>query len=84
MSRKDKKDELDTETTFAEMNLESFKWYDPSKKKPSREKKVAHRIKGKEYRRMVRAAFAAFLPYFAIFILSMGVIVALGYLWLSC
>ena len=33
MKDKEKLEELDTETTFADMNVEGFKWYDPAKKK---------------------------------------------------
>lgn len=83
MPRKNKKDDLDTETTFADMNVEGFKWYNSSKKKDDGEKIVPQKISRKEYWRMVRGAFAAFLPYFAIFILLMGGVVALMYLWLS-
>ena len=39
MSRKNKDDELDTQTTFADMNIEGFKWYDPSKKQKGKLKK---------------------------------------------
>ena len=41
MSRKNKKDNgLDTETTIVDMNVEGFKWYNPTvkkQKKPSDE-----------------------------------------------
>ena len=84
MSRKNKKDDdLDTETTFADMNIEGFKWYDPSKKKNPNEKRVRQKISRREYWRMVRGAFAAFLPYFAIFMLCMGIVIVIAYLWLS-
>lgn len=84
MSRKNKKDDdLDTTTTFADMNVEGFKWYDPSAKKDDGENKVRHKIPRKEYWRMVRGAFAAFLPIFLFFLIGMGVIIALFYLWLS-
>lgn len=82
MPRKNKKDDgLDTETTFADMNVEGFRWYDPNRKRE--DKKVKRKVSRKEYWRMVRAAYAAFLPYFAIFLVAMGVIVGLAYLWLS-
>ena len=44
MSRKNKDDELDTQTTFADMNIEGFKWYDPSKKQKGKLKKVRKKV----------------------------------------
>ena len=77
MPRKNKKqDDLDTTTTFADMNIEGFKWYDPSHK-------VRQKISRREYWRMVRGAFAAFLPWLAIFLIGMGIVIALAYLWLG-
>lgn len=64
------------------MNIEGFRWYDPSKKNKS-ENSVGHKVSRREYWRMVGGAFAAFLPFFFIFIASMGVVVVLAYLWLS-
>lgn len=82
MKRKKKDDDLDMQTSFADMNVDGFKWYNPSaKKKP--DGKVRHSISRKEYWQMVRGAFAAILPYFAIFLLAMGITIALVYLWLS-
>lgn len=85
MPRKNKKkDDLDTTTTFADMNVEGFRWYDPSQKKDDGgEKKVRHKITRREYWRMVRGALAAFLPWLAIFLIAMGIVIALAYLWLS-
>ena len=81
MSRKnDKDDDLDTETTFANMIVEGFRWYDPSRKNGKRQKTKVSR---KEYRQMVRGAFAAFMPYFMIFLLSIAIVGVLLYLWLS-
>lgn len=84
MSQKNKKDDdLDTETTFADMNVEGFRWYDPTKKNNDGNKTVRPKISRKEYWRMVRGAFAAIAPYFLIFLLSFGVVIALAYVWLS-
>lgn len=84
MSRKNKRDDdLDTETTFCDMNVEGFRWYDPSKKREKGEKTVRHKISRKEYWQMVRSAFAAFLPFFIFFLLGMGVVVLLIYIWLT-
>ena len=80
MSRKSDRDDLDTETTFANMNVEGFRWYDPSRKNGKREKRKVDR---KEYRQMVRGAFAGILPFFLIFLASVGVVGLLMYLWLS-
>ena len=81
MSRKNKDDDLDMETTFADMNVEGFRWYSPKRKDEG--KKVKHTISRKEYWRMVRGAYLAILPYLAIFVLAMGVVIALAYLWLK-
>ncbi|MDE5721821.1 MAG: hypothetical protein K2I30_03670 [Clostridia bacterium] len=84
MSRKNRKDDdLDIETTFADMNIDGFRWYDPSRKKNNGEKRVRHKISRKEYWQMVRGAFAAYAPFFVIVILALGAMVALAYLWLS-
>ena len=84
MPRKNKKqDDLDTTTTFADMNIEGFKWYDPSKKQKGKLKKVRKKVEKDEYRDMVRGAFAAILPYVFIFLLSVGIVGALLYLWLT-
>ena len=82
MSRKnDKDDDLDTETTFANMNVEGFRWYDPTRKNGKRQK--VQKVSRKEYWQMVRGAFAAFMPYFMIFLLSIAIVGVLLYLWLS-
>lgn len=78
------KPELDTETTFADMNVEGFKWYDPhAKKQDPNMRKHKQKMSGKEYRKLVRAEFAAYLPVIlivaAVFLL-MGLI---GWLWIS-
>ncbi len=73
-----KKAELDTETTFADMNIEGFRWYNPNKKAGKEIKKVSH----KEYWDMVKGAFLAYLPMFAIVILVFALMFVLGYLWL--
>lgn len=77
-----KKDELDTETTIADMNVEGFRWYDPSKKKNGG-RSTRPKISGKEYWKLVRAAFAAYLPSILIIVAVFGIMVVLAYLWLS-
>ena len=88
MSHKDKKKKqkpaFDTETTFVNMNVEGFKWYDPTLEKRLKQQKsvVPQKISRKEYWQMVRGAFSAFLPYFLGIVLVFGTMVAIGYLWL--
>ena len=63
MSKK-RKDDLDMETTIADMNVEGFRWYNPNKKKGTYN--GVGKISRKEYWAMVRGAFAAMLPLFCI------------------
>ena len=47
-------------------------------------KQLAQReVESLEELRMVRGAFAAFLPWLAIFLIGMGIVIALAYLWLG-
>ncbi len=77
--KKRKEEPLDTETTFADMNVEGFSWYNP-KKKNGKEEKM--NVSKKEYWAMVRGAFAAMLPMIVCMIAAMGIIFVLAYLWL--
>lgn len=87
MRKKRKKpDNLDTTTTFANMNIKGFKWYDPSLEKRLEDKKngiIPPRVTRREYWQMVRGAFAAALPVILTMALIFGVIVGFAYLWLS-
>lgn len=71
---------LDTETTFADMNVEGFSWYDPKKKKGKSEKVS---VSKKEYRAMVRGAFAAILPMVLCLLSAFAIVFLLAYLWLK-
>lgn len=82
MPKKNKKDDLDTETTFADMNLDSFRWYDPSKKNTGNEKKIRQKVSRREYWQMVRAGFLAVMPIVLVFILAMCGVGVLMYFWL--
>ncbi len=83
MSQKNKKDDgLDTETTFADMNVEGFAWYNPSSKN-KKDKKEKRKVSRKEYWQMVRGMFSAILLPLGIFIASMGVVAILLYLWFT-
>ena len=83
MPRKNKKDDLDMETSFADMNVEGFRWYDPYAKKNNGVKQVKQKISRKEYWAMVRGAFAAMLPMRGCIVLAMAAVVAIAYLWLG-
>ncbi len=76
--RHKREDDLDTDTTFADMNVEGFKWYDPDKKSGRKRRKVDR----KEYWAMVRGAFAAYLPAIVIIILVGLLMYCAAYLWL--
>ena len=79
---KKKPDDLDTETTFADMNIDGFKWYDPSKKKKGM-KKVKTTVSRKEYWAMVRGAFVAVLPVIIGIAVIFGILFLISYIWLS-
>ena len=81
--KNDKRDELDTETTFADMNVEGFRWYDPHLKKNGGMRPHKQKVPRKEYRKMVRAAFAAYAPVFIIVILVFGIMALIAWLWVS-
>ena len=72
--------ELDTETTFADMNVEGFSWYNPNKKKG---KVQGEKLSRKEYWAMVFGAYRAMLPLFLCMLASGALIVMLAYFWLK-
>ena len=78
---KTKIDELDTETTFADMNVEGFKWYDPAKKKGKGLDQV--NVTKKEYRSMIKGAYSALIPVLVTVVVIFVVLFCLAYLWLS-
>ena len=75
-----KRDDLDMETTVADMNVEGFSWYDPHRKsgKPS-----APNLTKKEQRALMRGAFRAMLPMIGCIVAGMLLIFLLAMLWLS-
>lgn len=82
MAKKRKEqDELDTETTFADMNVEGFRWYDANRKKNGG-KQNKQKLSRKEYWQMVRAAFSAYLPVFVIVTLVFAIMGCIAYIWL--
>lgn len=56
-----KPDNLDTETTFANMNVEGMPWYNPSRK--DGRKKEGIRLTRAEKWAMFKAGFAAIVPF---------------------
>lgn len=84
MSKKNKKeDDLDTTTTFVDMNVEGFRWYDPSAKKSDGKRTHRQKLSRKEYWQLVRAAFSAYLPMFIILLASFGLMVLIAWLWVG-
>ena len=84
--KKRKKPELDITTTFANMNIEGFKWYDPSLEKRIEEQKkgiIPPKVSRREYWQMVRGAFAALWPFLLGIVAIFGFMVGFAYLWLS-
>lgn len=86
-SPKRQKPELDTTTTFANMNVEGFKWYDPTLEKRIEERKkgtvIPPKVSRREYWQMVRGAFAALLPVLLGITVIFGALMGIAYLWLS-
>ncbi|MBR2623329.1 MAG: hypothetical protein IKD15_03800 [Clostridia bacterium] len=83
MARKEKRkkrDDLDMETTVADMNVEGFRWYDPNRKKG---KQAAPNLTKQEQRALMRGAFRAMLPMLGCIIAGMLLVFALAMLWLS-
>ncbi len=81
MAKKRKRiDNLDTETTFAEMNVEGFSWYDPNRGK---RKTQQTQLTKKEQRALMRGAVRAMLPMVLCILLGMLLMFLLAYLWLK-
>ena len=83
MARKEKRkkrDDLDTVTTVADMNVEGFAWYDPRKKSG---KAPAPQLTKQEQRALMRGAIRALLPMIACIALGMLLMFLLAMFWLS-
>ena len=76
-----KKDDLDMETTVANMNIEGFSWYDPSIKDGS--KKSKPKLTKKEQRAMIVGAYKAMLPMLVCIGVGCLLMFLLAYLWLK-
>ncbi len=86
MARKKKahKEELDTETSFTDMNVDGMPWYDPKKKEEEgAPKKLKKPVSRKEYWRLVRASYLSWLPIVGGILLIAGVLFLITYLWLG-
>ncbi len=83
MAKKDEKkekQELDTQTTIADMNVEGFSWYDPKRK--SGQQKQPTKLTKKEQRALIRGAYKAMLPMIGCIALVGLLIFLLAWLWL--
>ena len=78
MSKK-KKDDLDMETTIADMNVEGMSWYDPARKSGKEPPKLSK----KEQRAMILGAYRAMLPMIGCILAGALLMFLLAYLWLG-
>ena len=76
---KKKKDDLDMETTIADMNVEGMSWYDPARKAG----KTPPQLSKKEQRAMIIGAYRAMLPMIGCIIAGALLMFLLAYLWLK-
>lgn len=78
-----KQDDLDTETTFADMNVDGFSWYDPERKKNGGKKSEKIYLSRAEKWAMFKAGFSVVLP-FVIGVAGVGLILyAIMALWVG-
>lgn len=77
--KKKKDDTLDTETTFADMNVEGFRWYKPEKKEGDQQLPP---LTKEESRAMMLGAYSALLPILAGFLAILLIVAGLAWLWL--
>jgi hypothetical protein len=83
MAKREKRkkiDNLDTETTIANMNVEGFSWYDPNM---GTRKKQNTQLTKKEQRALIRGAFRAMLPMIICILSGMLLMFLLVFLWLK-
>lgn len=83
MAKKKPDDDLDMTTSFADMNVDGFKWYNPKAKKQNDMKKVKTKVTRREYWAMVRGAFAAIAPFIIISVVMFGLVFLLAYFWIK-
>ena len=83
MAKKEKQrkvDNLDMETTIADMNVEGFSWYDPNRGK---RKAQQTQLTPKEQKALMRGAVRAMLPMIICILSGMLLMFLLAYLWLK-
>lgn len=81
MKKRRENTELDTETTIADMNIEGFSWYDPSRKKNPDAEPV--RLTGRERRAMIRAALITLIPFILCVVAAFALVYFIAYAWLK-
>lgn len=74
-------EELDTETTIADMNVEGMPWYEPKKRGGGQDSEIPQLSKS-EQRALVRGALISALPLIGALLLAVVLAYALVYLWL--
>ncbi len=79
-AKKRKVDTLDTETTIADMNVEGFRWYDPTKKDGQKKQKAD--LTKKEQRALIRGAYKAMIPMILCIGIAFIAMYFLAMLWL--
>lgn len=79
--KREKIDDLDMETTVADMNVEGFSWYDPNKK--AKNSGQPTKLTKKEERALMRGAFRAMLPMIVCILSGMLLMFLLVFLWLK-
>jgi hypothetical protein len=77
---KKQKPELDTETTFADMNVDGIRGYDPRRKQKKQDRVE---LSKKEYWALVRGAYRAMFPLICCMVISGILIILLAYFWLK-
>ena len=84
MAKREKRakiDDLDMETTVADMNVEGFSWYDPNKKAKSNGQPT--KLTKKEEHALMRGAFRAMIPMIFCILSGMLLMFLLAFLWLK-
>ena len=78
--RNEKKDDLDMETTVADMNVEGFRWYDPRRKQG---KKPIEKLSKAEQRALMRGVYRSMLPMIGCILAGAAFVILLAVLWLK-
>ncbi len=79
--KENKPQELDMETTFADMNVEGMPGYDPTRK--NKKKTPTEKLTKAEYRALVRGAYKAMIPMLLCMFGVGAFMILLAYLWLK-